>query len=68
MLKLSRVMADILNFRSANDFTSLVQDHPMIILTKIFKISPNQNTLWALAAMLDFRLAPKTKLLYMTIQ
>jgi hypothetical protein len=28
---------------------------------KIFKISTNQNTLWALAAMLDFRLAPKTQ-------
>jgi hypothetical protein len=28
---------------------------------KIFKISTNQNTLWALAAMLDFRSAPKTK-------
>jgi hypothetical protein len=35
---------------------------------KIFKISINQNTLWALAAMLDFRSAPKTKILYMTIQ
>jgi hypothetical protein len=35
---------------------------------KIFKISTNQNTLWALAAMLDFRSAPKTKILYMTIQ
>jgi hypothetical protein len=32
---------------------------------KIFKISTNQNTLWALAAMLDFRSAPKTKILYM---
>jgi hypothetical protein len=30
---------------------------------KIFKISTNQNTLWALAAMLDFRSAPKTKIL-----
>jgi hypothetical protein len=28
----------------------------------------NQNTLWALVAMLDFRSAPKTKILYMTIQ
>jgi hypothetical protein len=35
---------------------------------KIFKISTNPNTLWALAAMLDFRSAPKTKILYMTIQ
>jgi hypothetical protein len=34
----------------------------------IFKISTNQNTLSALAAMLDFRSAPKTKILYMTIQ
>jgi hypothetical protein len=33
-----------------------------------FKISTNQNTVWALAAMLDFRSAPKTKILYMTIQ
>ena len=32
------------------------------------KISTNQNTLWALAAMLDFRSAPKTKILYITIQ
>jgi hypothetical protein len=31
---------------------------------KIFKFSTNQNTLWALAAMLDFRSAPKTKILY----
>jgi hypothetical protein len=37
-------------------------------IKKIFKISTNQNTLWALAAMLDFRSAPKTKILYMTIQ
>jgi hypothetical protein len=29
---------------------------------KISKISTNQNTLWALAAMLDFRSAPKTKI------
>jgi hypothetical protein len=29
---------------------------------------PDLNTLWALAAMLDFRSAPKTKNLYMTIQ
>jgi hypothetical protein len=28
---------------------------------KIFKISTNENTLWALAAMLDFRSAPKTR-------
>jgi hypothetical protein len=31
-------------------------------------MAANQNTLWALAAMLDFRSAPKTKILYMTIQ
>jgi hypothetical protein len=38
--------------------------------TKItnFKVSTNQNTLWALAAMLDFRSVPKTNFLYMTIQ
>jgi hypothetical protein len=34
----------------------------------VFKISANENTLWTLAAMLDFRSAPKTKFLYMTIQ
>jgi hypothetical protein len=33
-------------------------------LKKIFKISTNQNTLWALAAMLDFLWAPKTKICY----
>jgi hypothetical protein len=27
---------------------------------KIFKISANENTLWTLAAMLDFKSAPKT--------
>jgi hypothetical protein len=26
---------------------------------KIFKISANENTLWTLAAMLDFKSAPK---------
>ena len=31
-------------------------------------ISTNQNTLWALAAMLDFRSVPKTKILDMTNQ
>jgi hypothetical protein len=36
-------------------------------LADILKMT-NQNTLWALAAMLDFRSAPKTKILYMTIQ
>jgi hypothetical protein len=29
---------------------------------KIFKISANENTLWTLAAMLDFKLAPKTQI------
>jgi hypothetical protein len=29
---------------------------------KIFKISANENTLWTLAAMLDFKSAPKTNL------
>jgi hypothetical protein len=28
---------------------------------KIFKISANENTLWTLAAMLDFKSAPKHK-------
>jgi hypothetical protein len=28
---------------------------------KIFKISANENTLWTLAAMLDFKSAPKTQ-------
>jgi hypothetical protein len=28
---------------------------------KIFKISANENTLWTLAAMLDFKSAPKNK-------
>ena len=64
-------MVAILNFRSAND-SQFLQSHNSIDLVvsdkKIFKISTNQNTLWALAAMLDFRSAPKTKLLYMTIQ
>ena len=79
-VKLSRVMAAILNFRSANDSQiqyrttqwSFLQSHNSIGLVvsnkKIFKISTNQNTLWALAAMLDFRSVPKTKALYMTIQ
>jgi predicted carbohydrate-binding protein with CBM5 and CBM33 domain len=29
---------------------------------KIFKISANENTLWTLAAMLDFNSAPKTQI------
>jgi hypothetical protein len=29
---------------------------------KIFKISANENTLWTLAAMMDFKSAPKTPL------
>ena len=68
-----------LEFPISKRFTSLVQDHPMIFpaksqfnwlsgFKKIFKISTNQNTLWALAAMLDFKSASKTKILYMTIQ
>jgi hypothetical protein len=44
----------------------LVEIHNSIGLVvsnkKIFKISTNQNTLWALAAMLDFRSATKTKI------
>jgi hypothetical protein len=51
---------------------SFLQSHNSIGLVvsnkKIFKISTNQNTLLALAAMLDFRSAPKTQILYMTIQ
>jgi hypothetical protein len=49
----------------------LVRNHQanwIVTLQEIFKISTNQNTLWALAAMLDFRSVPKTKILYMTIQ
>jgi hypothetical protein len=30
-------------------------------MKKIFKISANENTLWTLAAMLDFKSAPKTQ-------
>jgi hypothetical protein len=29
---------------------------------KILKISANENTLWTLAAMLDFKSAPKTQI------
>jgi hypothetical protein len=29
---------------------------------KIFKISANENTLWTLAAMLDFKSAPKKQI------
>jgi hypothetical protein len=29
---------------------------------KIFKISANENTLWTLVAMLDFKSAPKTQI------
>ena len=32
----------------------------MVSDKKIFKISANENTLWTLAAMLDFKSAPKT--------
>jgi hypothetical protein len=35
---------------------------------KIFKISANENTLWTLAAMLDFKSAPKTQIWLRTIQ
>ena len=44
----------------------ILQSHNSISLVvsneKIFKISTNQNTLWALAAMLDFKSAPKTQI------
>ena len=33
----------------------------MVSDKKIFKISANENTLWTLAAMLDFKSAPKQK-------
>jgi hypothetical protein len=29
---------------------------------KIFKISANENTMWTLAAMLDFKSAPKAQI------
>ena len=63
-----------LEFPIGKRFTNLVQDHPMIIPAKsqfnwlsgsdkkIFKISANENTLWTLAAMLDFKSAPKTQI------
>ena len=35
---------------------------------KIFKISANENTLWTLAAMLDFKSAQKTQIWERTIQ
>jgi hypothetical protein len=44
--------------------TQLLQSHNSIDLVvsdkKIFKISANENTLWTLVAMLDFKSAPKT--------
>ena len=54
-------MKAILNFQSATKKTNLVEDHPFIISTmlqflsdkKIFKLSAKQNTLLALAAILD---------------
>jgi hypothetical protein len=45
---------------------SFLQSHNSIGLVvydkKIFKISANENTLWTLAAMLDFKSAPKTQI------
>jgi hypothetical protein len=42
-----------------------LQSHNSIDLVvsdkKIFKISVNENTLWTLPAMLDFKSAPKTQ-------
>jgi hypothetical protein len=32
-----------------------------VVSDKIFKISANENTLWTLATMLDFKSAPKTQ-------
>ena len=50
-------MTAILNFRS------FLQSHNLIGLVvsdkKIFKISVNENTLWTLADMLDFKSTPK---------
>jgi hypothetical protein len=40
----------------------------VVSIMEICKISANQHPFWILAAMLDFRSAPKTKILYMTIQ
>jgi hypothetical protein len=34
----------------------------LVVSDKIFKISANENTLWTLAAMLDFKSAPKKNL------
>jgi hypothetical protein len=60
-VKLYPSMKAILNFQSATKKTNLVEDHPFIISTmlqflsdkKIFKLSAKQNTLLALAAILD---------------
>jgi hypothetical protein len=45
---------------------SFLQSHNSIDLVvsdkKTFKISANENTLWTLAAMLDFKSAPKTQI------
>jgi hypothetical protein len=45
---------------------SFLQSHNSIDLVvsdkKIFKISANENTLWTLAAMLDYKSAPKTQI------
>jgi arsenate reductase-like glutaredoxin family protein len=36
---------------------------PLVVSDKkILKISANENTLWTLAAMLDFKSAPKTQI------
>jgi hypothetical protein len=44
----------------------ILQSHNSIGLVvsdmKIFKISANENTSWTLAAMLDFKSAPKTQI------
>jgi hypothetical protein len=37
-------------------------DNVQVFVKKIFKISANENTLWTLAAMLDFKSAPKTQI------
>jgi hypothetical protein len=37
-------------------------NHKTVSDKKIFKISANENTLWTLATMLDFKSAPKTQI------
>jgi hypothetical protein len=44
---------------------SFLQSHNsigLVVSKKIFKIPANENTSWTLAAMLDFKSAPKTQI------